>query len=172
MGRGGQIRHQFYKKEIASKYLIHAKSALNNRTKRDTLFQEGLRRLRNTDMPTEPEDINEMLGQFLNDMRLSGYGPNIRMDLIKGVLKRSREMEEEIRGGNRTRYRNTEQIQANKEAKLGKYPGTCYLRGDFTSTIKVQASQGSKLARGIQGILMQKRSGDGGYIKVVEMAGR
>ena len=113
-----------------------------------------------------------MLGQFLNDMRLSGYGPNFRMDVLKGILKRSREIEEEIRGGTRTRYRNKEQIQANKETKQGKYPGTWYLRGDFTSTKKVQASQGSKLARGIQEILMQERTGDGGFTKVVEMAGR
>ena len=169
---GGQIRHQFYKKEIASKYLIHAKSALNNRTKRDTLFQEGLRRLRNTDMSTEPEDIKEMLGHFLNDMRLSGYGYKFRLDVIQGILKRSKEMEEEIRGGTRTRYRNKDQIQTSKEAKLGKYPGTWYLRGEFTSTIKVQASHGSKLAKGIQDITLQERSGDGGYTKVVEMAGK
>ena len=81
-------------------------------------------------------------------------------------------MEEVNRGGIRTRYRNKDQIQTNKEAKLGKYPGTWYLRGDFTSTIKVQASQGSKLAKGIQEITMQERSGDGGYTKVVEMAGK
>ena len=95
---GNRIRHSFYKKEIASRYLLHARSALNNRTKRDTLFQEGLRRLRNTDIYTDPDDIKELLGQFLNDMRVSGYGISMRVDIVKGVLERSKQLEEEIRG--------------------------------------------------------------------------
>ena len=70
--------------------------------------------MRDTDIYTDPEDIKNLLGQFLNDMRVSGYGIIMRADVIKGVLKRSKQMEEEIRGGTRIRCRNGEQIVEQK----------------------------------------------------------
>ena len=49
----GTIRHRHYRKEVASKKVIMERSAVSNRTKRDTLFQEGIRRIRNMDTRTQ-----------------------------------------------------------------------------------------------------------------------
>ena len=46
---GDRIRHGFYRKDIATKYVIHARTALGNSTKHNSLFQKGLRRVRNSD---------------------------------------------------------------------------------------------------------------------------
>ena len=45
-----KIRHSFYKKPMACPFLILERSAIPNKIKRDTLLQEGLRRLRNMDI--------------------------------------------------------------------------------------------------------------------------
>ena len=42
---GDIIRHQCYRKDIATKYIIHARTALGNSTKRNSFFQEGLKRV-------------------------------------------------------------------------------------------------------------------------------
>ena len=42
---GNLISHVFYRKPIASKYLIMQRSAMSKSTKRNTLFQEGLKRV-------------------------------------------------------------------------------------------------------------------------------
>ena len=43
-----QIRYTFYKKPITSKYTIMKRSAIAERVKKATIFQEALRRLSNT----------------------------------------------------------------------------------------------------------------------------
>ena len=94
---GNKIRHVFYKKEVATKHLILQRSAISRGVKRDTLFQEGLRRLRNCAIKTDSETIRYILGDFCNCMRMSGYGFYTRRDIIKGVLDRSKTIEEDIR---------------------------------------------------------------------------
>ena len=39
------VTHSFYKKEVASRFTIKKRSAINSGTKKSTLFQEGIRRL-------------------------------------------------------------------------------------------------------------------------------
>ena len=41
------LPHSFFKKPVASKYTILARSAMGKGVKRNTLFQEALRRLKN-----------------------------------------------------------------------------------------------------------------------------
>ena len=47
------ITHSFYKKDVASRYTIMKRSAINSGTKKSTIFQEGLRRLQHIS-PTLP----------------------------------------------------------------------------------------------------------------------
>ena len=42
-----QVKHSFYKKAISSNYTIMKRSAISNSIKRNSLFQEGLRRVKN-----------------------------------------------------------------------------------------------------------------------------
>ena len=168
---GNRIRHGFYRKDIATKYVIHARTALGNSTKRNSLFQEGLRRVRNSDPWTGGVELNRLMGEYMNDMRMSGHSHSVRQDILKGVLERREQIEAEIARGDRIRYRNRETIGQQKQAKLGKYAGTWYIRGEYTSVFKVQASMGGKLAKEMQTLLKGHRGGDGGYTKVIEMGG-
>ena len=51
----------------------------------------------------------------------------------------------------RIRYRSREAIREQKAKKTGNRENMCYLTGEHTSFIKVQASEGGELARAVRG---------------------
>ena len=167
----GILRHEFYKKEVASKHVILQRSAISDNVKRETLFQEGLRRLRNCDTLTDTETIRQVLGEYSNCMRMSGYGPRIRRDILKGTLDRSKTNEEEIRQGLRKRFRNRAEIETGKQNATGKYKTTWFLKGEITSVMMVQPTQHGSLSKAVRDAIHGKRAPDGGLTKVVEMGG-
>ena len=131
----GRIRHSFYRKEVASNRVIMERSAVSRRTKRDTLFQEGLRRLRNMDRGSTEEEVKEVLGEFSNSMRVSGYTEKVRRDIVKGVLERGKQVESEIEAGTRVRFRTREEIDEMKGKNKHRHRSTWYLRGGATGVL-------------------------------------
>ena len=96
---GHQVRFAFYKKPMASKFVVLNRSAMSSSCKRNTLFQEGLRRLRNFSPNTTWEEKAEGLTEFSNSMRISGYSENYRYQLLSGVIKRHRDILELVSEG-------------------------------------------------------------------------
>ena len=164
----GKVRHTFYRKECASVQTILQASALSAGVKRATLFSEGMRRMSALDKWTTAEQRREVLEEFMDCIRVSGYNKEVRATILGGLLERSRQMEE------RQGYRNRsgrEIKEAKGQQKLG-LPNTWFLRGDVTSTLKVQATPGGQLAGRIREVLKGARAPDGGTIKVVEGTGQ
>ena len=115
-----KIRHEFYKKPMASRHLILSRSALSDRTKHDSIFQEGMRRMWNCDQDTTKERLHDILGEFSNAMRLSGYSWAFRNNIIGGILERKRQVEREITEGRKIRYRTRKEIDIGKNNKKGR----------------------------------------------------
>ena len=69
----GRVRSSLFQKHMANPYMIMYKSAIPVRTKRDSLLQEGMRRIRN--MGPDAPDLERILvlGRMMNAMRSSGY---------------------------------------------------------------------------------------------------
>ena len=167
-----QIKHKFYSKPMSSPYQIHYRSAIAKRTKRETLLQEGIRRLRNTSADTnELEKINNM-SEYMNSLRVSGYDLKYRYNLLKGIQQLYDSQECDIALGVRDRFRSREQILAAKEQKIGKYPATWFLRGKNQNTLKVQATPDSALLRAMNSALGDKVCTEGGATKFVELGGK
>ena len=82
----GQIVHRFYSKPMASPYSILYNSALPAKTKRESLLQEGLRRLRNMGQGVPQTEINDCLSKFINRLRISGYNESYRFQLLSGII--------------------------------------------------------------------------------------
>ena len=55
-------------------------------------------------------ELNRLMGEYMNDMRMSGHIRSVRQDILKGVLERRDQMDAEIARGNRISYRNRETI--------------------------------------------------------------
>ena len=167
----GRIRHSFYRKEVASNRVIMERSAVSTRVKRDTLFQEGLRRLRNMDRGSTEEEEKEVLGEFSNSMMVSGYSEKVRRDIVKGVLERGKQVESEIEAGNRVRFRTREEIDEMKSKNKHRHRSTWYLRGGATGVLCVPATPGSQLCKRIREGIKEMWCPDGGLTKVVELGG-
>ena len=168
---GGLIRHSFYKKSVSCPFLIMEKSAINERTKRDTLLQEGLRRLRNTDIYVSEDERNEILSEYCNSMRISGYPVNTRFHIIKGILTRQKQIETEISEGIRRRYRSGKEIRNQKINKLGNSINTWFLKGGNTCTMTVQCTPGAVLKDRVQKAVGTLPGPDGGFTKIIEESG-
>ena len=188
-----RIGHSFYRKPIASKYVIMQRSAMPQSTKRNTLFQEGLKRVtytrggaqvysvedNNDDLEWDKVELRlsdvaiDKLEEFNNMMRLSGYDEFYRMRILRGVHDRVKTIELEILKGTRERYRNRTQIKMGHLASMGRYNNTWFLKGGggYTSVINVQPTPKGQLAKGVREAIGDIRAPDGGKTKVVEVGG-
>ena len=162
-----RVRHTFYKKPCAPERTVMAGTALGARTKRNSVFQEGMRRVRALDQWATREEVDEQLEVFANVMRLSGYPQAYRAQVIEGVWLRNRQMDQEG-----VKARSGEEIKAAKLADPRRWKNTWFLRGTTTSTMMAQPTPGESLAAGIRKALAEVRGPDGGTTMVTEKAGR
>ena len=167
----GILRHSFYKKPMASPYVILKRSAMSMNIKRETLLQEGLRRVRNMDRKVTIEERNNVLSQFMNSLRISRYNEEFRYNMMRGILEREIECEKLISKGERVRYRSGEQIRSQKSTKLGTSSNTWYLRGKWTNVVQVQCTPDGTLRSMIQDKIDKVIGPDKGYTKVIESTG-
>ena len=83
---GESIIHQFYKKQVANRKLVQARSAFSVAKKRSILLEEGRRRLRNCSPLLSWEEKSKFLNKFSSDMRYSGHSQSFRCTILKKVI--------------------------------------------------------------------------------------
>ena len=167
-----KVQTSFYKKEVSSPFVMLYRSAVSSRTKRTTLLQEGLRRLNNMSEGVPLEERHSIMSTFMNSLRILGYDAKYRLDLLKGIIQRHDQIEQEIKAGSRTRNRNRCEIDSMKSEKGGRYGNTWFLTGTNTVVCNVPCTPGGLLAKQVKNKLEGVRGPDGGTIKIVETAGR
>ena len=103
-----KLRWQYYRKPMSNWLLIPANSAMAMSIKRTSLTQYGLRILRNTSLELSWDLKAEMLSEFSERMRDSGYKEKFRYETIQSILTGWDKMvAEQERGGrpiNRPRH--------------------------------------------------------------------
>ena len=156
---------------MATPYVNLHRSALSAKTKRDSNFQEGMRRLRNMSGGVKDPERNQVLTKFMNQLRISGYDHRYRYDLLKGILERQDQIRQEIEAGNRVLYRSRQEIVRQKQARLGKHNNTWFLGKGIVNTLKIQPTPDSKLKSNIHKALNSKVQADKGKTKIVELGG-
>ena len=170
--KGPRVMHTFYKKEVASRYTILKRSAINSGTKKSTIFQEGIRRLSHIspDLPWS-ESVKHM-NQWSLCLKESGYTPKERYDAIRGACMRQQEMVRQVQAGEiKSLNRSRQEIIQMKEQKGGLSSSTWYLKGRTSNTIKCQATPNGELAKHLTRNLNQGKGPNDERIKVVEEGG-
>ena len=94
-----QLRYTFFKKPVASPYTIMKRSAISERIKKATIFQEALRRLMNTSQELEWKEKAKHLSDFSFCLRNSGYSSKERFECICGAVMRYEEMVKKVENG-------------------------------------------------------------------------
>ena len=144
------IMYEFYSKEMASKAVINARSALSWSTKRTVLTQEVLRVILNCSklLPWERrvENVNEMVLR----MQYSGYGEKFRYEVVNSALKAYRAREKADREGERPLHRPKEWRREEREQERVIKRSNWYKKSGNKAVIFVQATPKSRLQRRYQ----------------------
>ena len=162
------ILHEFYMKEVSTKSLILAQSALAWSVKRTVLTQEALRIMMNCSRLLPLQHITEHLSQFSLRMQYSGYSHKFRSEVIDSAYKAYENIKQLADDGTRPFYRPREwQREERSKAKRQKQLNW-YKKGGYDSVIFVPATPNSEL---------QKKYSDevtksGLKIRIVERAGK
>ena len=163
---------QFYRKLMATQFTILQRSAMSAGTKRNSLFQEALRRLRNCHPDIDWKVKVNHLNSFSNMMKVSGYDAKYRYETIKGAVERHREMLRLAETGEINLFRTRREIKESKLERGGNSASSWHLKGETTSTVNIAATPGGILKRTLSEALEKIKAPDGGKTKVIERGGK
>ena len=79
--------HEFYYKEVSSKSVINARSALAWGSKKTILTQEVLRILLNCSTRLQWEIVTGHVNEMMLHIQYSGYDQRFRTEVVKSALK-------------------------------------------------------------------------------------
>ena len=162
------ILYEHYEKDMATKAVIHASSAIPKRTKRTILTQEMLRIMLHCSRYLPWEVVRTHLNKFMMKLQYSGYDQEFRHEVAKSAInayETIRDNEElGIRPMHRPKgWRKVERLEEKERKKK-----TWYTQGGFDSVLFVPATRNSKLKQNYQHVIRKS----GFRVKVVERAGK
>ena len=99
------IMHEYYYKEVASRAVIDARSAVPWRMKRTVLTQEIVRILRNCSRKMPWNEVSKHVEEFSKRMQFSGYDETFRGQVVRSALKAYDEMVAKDQRGEEPLYR-------------------------------------------------------------------
>merc|ERR1712237_304170 len=153
----GEIRFEFFKKPVSSPYVVLAKSALSEQTKRSSLVAEGMRRLLNCSVELPWETKVAHLSRFAHSMMISGYGHRYRWEVINGAIMRYDEL---VKSRPLGIHRNGKMIREAKKAKSGGGSDNWFITERTSNVLPVPITEGGNLKRVI-GVVMKSCGGGG-----------
>ena len=164
------IKYELYSKEMVSKPVINARSALSWSTKRTVLTHEVLRVLLNCRklLPWERwERVVENVTEMVLRMQYSGYSEKFRCDVVNTALKAYETSKKAYREGERPLHRPRELKREERDQEKVRKRSNWYKKGRNEVVVFVPSMPNSQLPRRYQKEIKKQ----GFKIKVVEKAG-
>ena len=165
--RKRKIMYEHYRKEIASKMNIHARSAILHNQQRNILTQEVIRIMKNCSQELPWETKAKHLEDLSLRMQFSGHDKRMRKAVIKSGLSAYRKMEENQKKGTTPLHRTRQWKREERERKKRVKKETWYQKGGYESTIFIPATPQGELKKKMQKKIDQTDL----KIKVIEKTG-
>ena len=162
--------YKFYKKKVANPLLMLESSAMPRKVKRNTLVQEGIRRLRNTSRELPWSVKAEILSEFSHKMMLSGYNEKFRLEIIQSAVRGYDRQCDASDRGIKPLYRPRE-FQAEERRKSKLLSKTSWYR-PASAVCFIPATPGAELSNIIQNIVTEESSRLGLTAKIIETGGK
>lgn len=158
---------RYYEKEMVTKAVMHARSAVPEQMKRTVLTQELLRRFVHCSRDLPWERVCTHANNFMKKLQFSGYDHKFRYDVVKSAIHAYETIKQRADAGlrpiNRPKEWKQDERTKNKEMKKRSW----YRVGGFDSVLFVPSTPGSTLKRMYRKVI--KKSGI--RIRVVERTG-
>ena len=163
-----RIIHEFYAKEVSSKAVINARSALSWQQKRTVLTQEVLRVLLSCSSDIPWEQVARHASTMALRMQFSGYSKKFRHEVVDSAVKAYDDIRRKVTSGERPLYRPFEWEREERDQVKQNKVLNWYKKGGYESIIFVPSTPGSELQRRYQ----EEIDRHGLRIRTVEKAGR
>jgi hypothetical protein len=177
MDGNNRVVYKFYRKPMANKHTMMARSALSDRVKRSTMTNDALRRLLCCSPNLDASSRQEVMEDYARMLRRSGYSERFRheviTDAVRGFEKMLKAEEEGGRPVDRPRdYQEASRRRA-KEDKRGRYyrkekRGTRVREG----VIIIPPTPDSVLAKELKKICQEELKGTNISLAIQERGGR
>ena len=142
--------YEHYRKEMASKMTIHARSALPHNQKRNILTQEVIRILKNCSQYLPWETKAQHLEELSLRMQFSGFDKKMRKEVIKSGIKAYRSLEANDKDGTIPLHRPREWQRKEREKKKRLKKETWYKKGGYDTPIFITATPNRELKKRMQ----------------------
>ena len=164
---GIKIMYEHYEKDIVSKAVLNAKSAMSTGTKRTILTQEMLRIITHCSEYLPWETVCCHVNNFMKKLQFSGYDQSFRHSVANSSLKAFEAIKQSASEGrspiNRSKRWKREERREEREYKRKNW----YKNGGFDSVLFVPCTPGGYL----QKMYQREIARSGIRIKVIERAG-
>ena len=145
-----RIMYEHYRKKMASKMTIHARSALPHNQKRNILTQEVIRILKNCSQELPWEIKAKHIEDLSVRMQFSGHNKKMRKEVIKSGIKAFRTMEANDKAGTTPLHRPRE-WQRNAREKMKRIKKeNWYKKGGYETPIFIAATPNGELKKKLQ----------------------
>ena len=165
--RKGKIMYEHYRKEIASKMTIHARSAIPRNQQRNILTQEVIRIMKNCSQELPWETKAKHLEDLSLRMQFSGHDKEMRKAAINSGLSAYKTMEENQAKGTTPLHRTRQWKRKEREKMKRTKKETWYQKGGYESTIFIPTTPNGELRKRMQRKIDQSDI----KIKVIEKTG-
>ena len=162
-----KIIYEHYEKEMTTKAVIHAKSAVSMQMKRTILTQEVLRILLHCSKYVPWEAVCVHINNFLKKMQYSGYTQPFRYNVVKSALDAMKTIRDKEALGIRPINRPKEWRRKEREEEKREKKRMWYKNMGFDSVLFVPSTPQGKL----KGMYQREISKSGLRIKVIEKTG-
>jgi hypothetical protein len=170
-----RISFQFYEKSVSTRYTIPARSAHSWEVKRSTLTQEGVRRLLNTSPDNSVELRRQILENWDQKMRVSGYNTRFRRKVVKAAIGIYRDKVVKAMRGEVPLYRDRKwQKNRRDKEKLMKMSNWFKTKGPIETfaPLIMNPTDDGMMRKEIDSILEQFKTTHGMAVKIMERGGR
>ena len=162
-----KILHEFYIKDVSSKFLINANATLSWKDKITIVTQQCLRILLNCSPGIETQIVINHLNFFMRRMQASGYDNKTRLQVLKSALKAYDNIKQKEQSGIRPMYRKkTWRPHERRKEKLEK-KRNWYTKGNYEAVMFLPATPNSELKK----LYVEEIEKRGIRIKIVEKSG-
>ena len=149
------IMHEYYHKDVASRAVIHARSAVPWKDKRTILTQEILRVLRNCSRRLPWEEVCTHVETYCSRMQFSGYDKRFRTQVVQSALSAYDKMLEKDAKGEEPLYRPRDWKRVERAKCRRAKKGEWFKGGEQgnETVIFVPATPGGELKRRYQEVI-------------------
>ena len=173
----GRVMHEYYSKQVSSKAVVDAKSAMPFNDKRTILTQDVLRILLRCSPELPWSQKKKHIEEYVIRMQFSGYEEKIRKEIVRSALTAYERIKKKVEKKERPLYRTKqwkqkERLKEKRIKKMNWYKKNKRSisddKNEYKSVLFVQPTRGSVLKRMYEDVIGKSRCS----VRVVERAGR